>query len=433
MSVEFIIYQILNQTESVVTFFFLCLTLASTLTYRKRQIPVSVSLLIAALFYALLYKPIESPDSFWTYWIIMLVLGSVYAWIFTSDHFIIRLTVCITYLSWITMSKSTISVCFQIYGISVDTYPGYLPFYVLFYLSMMLCFIFMHTHPLNISYRFPLQYWICMIVTPSLPAMTTNLALTGNSGRFAAAGYTPLLFILLSFSSIMAYYLSYIISSTSQKLTESGIINQKLEMQINQMERSSSMVEQIRRDKHEMKNVYFYIQSLLKTGQIEELEAFVDTKLVHRFDGYEEFQTGNKLLDYLLTQKSSEAKEYNISMVANILIPPRISIDDNDLCGLLLNLIDNALDAARQEKTGDIHISIRQTKNYLNIEVKNRTSRNILAENPNLRTTKTDVSAHGFGMKIVDSIVRKYNGMKTVRMEASYFVVNVMLQIGNSK
>lgn len=431
MSGEFIIYQILSQTESVVTFFFLCMTLVFTLTYRKRRIPVLVSLLIATLFFALLYKPIESePDSFWTYWIIMLVLGSIYAWIFTSDHFIIRLTVCITYLSWITMSKSTISICFQLYGISVDTYPGYLLFCILFYLSMLLCFIFTHTHPLNISYRFPLQYWICMIITPSLLAMTTNLALTGNSRGSATAGYTPLLFFLLFFSSLMAYYLSYIISSTNQELAESAIINQKLEMQLNYMERTSAIVEQIRRDKHEMKNVYFYIQSLLKTGQIEELEFFVDTKLVHRFDGYEEYRTGNELLDYLLTQKSSEAKEYNISMMANILIPPRLAIDDNDLCGLLLNLIDNAIDASKQEESGDIHILIRKTKNYLNIEVKNRTSRNILTENPKLKTTKADVSAHGFGMKIVDSIVRKYNGMKTVRMEASYFVVNVMLQIG---
>ena len=69
------------------------------------------------------------------------------------------------------------------------------------------------------------------------------------------------------------------------------------------------MVEQIRRDKHEMKNVYFYIQSLIKSGELDELEKFVDTKLVPRYDRLEEFNTGNQMLDYLLTQKINEARD----------------------------------------------------------------------------------------------------------------------------
>lgn len=126
-------------------------------------------------------------------------------------------------------------------------------------------------------------------------------------------------------------------------------MNQKLELQLNHMERSIGMVEQIRRDKHEMKNVYFYIQSLLKSGQIDELEEFVDEKLVHRFDAYEEFRTGNEILDFLLTQKVSEAREYQIHVMTNVLLPSALSIEENDLCGLLLNLLDNAIDASKRK------------------------------------------------------------------------------------
>ena len=114
--------------------------------------------------------------------------------------------------------------------------------------------------------------------------------------------------------------------------------------------------------------------------------------------------------------------------MTNVLLPSSLSIEENDLCGLLLNLLDNAIDASKKEKDGDIHISIHQVKNYLEIEVKNKCSSDILKNNPLLHTTKSDSRNHGLGLRIIDSIVKKYNGIKNIQMESSYFIVDIMLQ-----
>ena len=106
-------HDLLFWTESIVTFFFLTWTLSETLTWRKDRPVKILSLLIGAAFFALVYKPFETPDGqFWLYWFLMLILGTLYAIVFTADRTIVRFTVCITYLSWITLAKSLISVVF---------------------------------------------------------------------------------------------------------------------------------------------------------------------------------------------------------------------------------------------------------------------------------------------------------------------------------
>lgn len=420
---------LLYWTEAVVTFFFLILTLSRSLTYHHKKISRPISLLISILLFTLIYKPLEPAEGdFWLYWFSMLIFGMIYTFFFTEERMIVKFTVCMTYLSWITMGKSLLSVCFKIFSFDPEGRIEYFLFYLLFCILMLFCSLFIQDHPLHIPDIFPWKYWMCMILTPTLIAITTNFYIMCQDNDSQNNTFTALVFLHLLLASMLSYYLSYIITSTNDTLTESRIMNQKLELQLNHMERSIGMVEQIRRDKHEMKNVYFYIQSLLKSGQIDELEEFVDEKLVHRFDAYEEFRTGNEILDFLLTQKVSEAREYQIHVMTNVLLPSALSIEENDLCGLLLNLLDNAIDASKKEKDGDIHISIRQVKNYLEIEVKNKCSSDIFKTNPLLHTTKPDSRNHGFGLRIIDSIVKKYNGIKNVQMESSYFVVDVMLQ-----
>lgn len=422
-------HDLLFWTESIVTFFFLIWTLSETLTWRKDRPVKILSLLIGAAFFALVYKPFETPDGqFWLYWFLMLILGTLYAIVFTVDRTIVRFTVCITYLSWITLAKSLISVVFEIFSLNPEGSSEYFVFYPLFCIIMLLCSLFVQAHPLHIPNDFPWKYWMCMILTPTLIAITTNFYIQRPARDSQNDVMTAIMFFHLLLASMLSYYLSYIITTTNDTLFESRIMNQKLELQLNHMERSNGMVEQIRRDKHEMKNVYFYIQSLLKSGQTEELEEFVDDKLVHRFDAYEEFHTGNEILDFLLTQKVSEAREEQIHVMTNVLLPSSLSIEENDLCGLLLNLLDNAIDASKKEKDGDIHISIHQVKNYLEIEVKNKCSSDILKNNPLLHTTKSDSRNHGLGLRIIDSIVKKYNGIKNIQMESSYFIVDIMLQ-----
>ena len=115
--------------------------------------------------------------------------------------------------------------------------------------------------------------------------------------------------------------------------------------------------------------------------------------------------------------------------MTNVLLPETLSIQEQDLCALLLNLIDNAIDASKKEEQGDIHISIGIAKKYLSVQIKNKSSEDILVHNPTLKTIKSDSIYHGFGLQIIRQIVQKYNGIFDTSMESGYFCASVMLAL----
>ncbi len=134
------------------------------------------------------------------------------------------------------------------------------------------------------------------------------------------------------------------------------------------------------------------------------------------------------MLDLLLTQKVSEARQQGIHVVTCISLPASIEFSGEDLCGLLMNLLDNAIDASKKETAGDILISLHVIKAYLQIEVRNRVSQGILPGNPNLDTTKANAAQHGIGLKVVRSIVKKHNGMLDFQEKDGYFCVTALLE-----
>lgn len=242
-----------------------------------------------------------------------------------------------------------------------------------------------------------------------------------------------ILLCFIFYSILITYYLTYLMTKTYENMINANNINNhRLQLQIEYTKRSSSMIVKIRKEKHEIKNKYFYIQSLVKSHKYEKLEHYLDTELAYHFNAIEEFQTGNKLIDFLLTQKVSEAHEQKIRVMTNVLLPPDLPIKDDDICALLLNILDNAIDASKHEKQGDIHILIRVVKNYLQIQIKNKSSVDILKVNAKLKTTKKDKGSHGLGLQIIRSIVDKYNGIFKTSMESNYFVVLAMLQLHDS-
>lgn len=94
-----------------------------------------------------------------------------------------------------------------------------------------------------------------------------------------------------------------------------------------------------------------------------------------------------------------------------------------------MNLLDNAIDASKKEEQKDLHITIGIVKQYLSVQIKNRSSVDVLAQNPAMKTHKPDASHHGLGLKIIRSIVRKYNGILQLTMESGYFCASVLLAL----
>ena len=102
--------------------------------------------------------------------------------------------------------------------------------------------------------------------------------------------------------------------------------------------------------------------------------------------------------------------------------------DELDICILLSNLLDNAIEASMLVESPKIELSITNNGNYLCILVRNRIENSVLNENSNLRTTKKDTAAHGFGIYSISQIVEKYDGIKNIYEKNGYFAFDIWLK-----
>ena len=142
-------------------------------------------------------------------------------------------------------------------------------------------------------------------------------------------------------------------------------------------------------------------------------------------------KTGNVMLDAVLNSKLSLIKARNISVNAKAVVPAELSISDVDLCVIIGNLLDNAMEACeKQEETSErfIRVFIGVLKKQLYISVMNSVGGEVHREGKKYISTKTSDS-HGFGLWRVDRIAEKNGGYVNRQNEPGVFATEVMLPL----
>lgn len=124
--------------------------------------------------------------------------------------------------------------------------------------------------------------------------------------------------------------------------------------------------------------------------------------------------TGDETVDYLINSKAAAAAASKIQLQAQVEFPRHTNIRSMDLCAILGNLLDNALEAARQVPFSEqrfIKLTIRRINQMLVIKVENSFSASPVQEKGLLKTTKTESGLHGWGLKSAQTAAEKYDGM----------------------
>ena len=124
--------------------------------------------------------------------------------------------------------------------------------------------------------------------------------------------------------------------------------------------------------------------------------------------------TGDETADYLINSKAAAAEAAGIRFQVQVEFPRRTNIRSVDLCAILGNLLDNAIEAARQvpdPSRRTAALTIRRIHQMLVIKVENSFSSVSVQENGELKTTKTEGGLHGWGLKSAQTAAEKYDGM----------------------
>ena len=183
--------------------------------------------------------------------------------------------------------------------------------------------------------------------------------------------------------------------------------------------------EQMRLLKHDMKNHILVIAGFLEQGKETEAKQYVSDILDKLNKMYTYVNVGNALLNYIINSKLSKAKELGIEIKAQIENLEFSYMDSMDFSALLNNVLDNAIEAAVLAPKKYMEVKILSVKGFDTICVKNTIVASVLENNPDLETTK-DEDGHGYGLKQINGIVEKYDGMIDIDEENGMFVVNIM-------
>lgn len=413
-------------SEGFFTYFFIIATVSCTYSEELTKKQRWLTLFVSTLLFGLIFKPIEIVyNSYYFYVIFTTICSLLYSFLFLRRQFLVS-SAMVAYLMYeVIMTKSALSCILNIVNGNPDskTYQFLLVFFL--FICFFLFSLFFQKHKINSKAKLPLQYWITFFIAPFLIIACSEWFSQNYAKSRSSVALIP--YLSLTFVLLLTYYLSYLLIHNYEELMESYFLKQKFELQTDYLRQSSSIIHQVRKERHELKNNYFYLQSLVKEKKYKELEHFLNQEIEHKFELMEEFHTGNRLVDYILTQKVNEARRAGIHVMTNVLLPESLNIQEQDLCALLLNLLDNAIEASKKEEQGDIHITIGIVKKYLSVQIKNKSSVDVLVHNPSLKTIKSDSVYHGFGLQIIHQIVQKYNGIFDTSMESGYFCVSVMM------
>ncbi len=189
-----------------------------------------------------------------------------------------------------------------------------------------------------------------------------------------------------------------------------------------------NMYRQIRGWRHDYRN---HIQAMKAYAAAEDWEAIrryldlldedlttVDTVI----------KTGNPMTDAILNSKISLAKSKDIQVIADAHIPVKLKSSEIDLCCIIGNLFDNAIEASVklpvEQRVIRVYMDMRNTQLYLSFT--NFTAgKKLKKEGTLFRSTKG--KGHGFGLVRIDAIVERLDGYISRNSEDGAFTTEILL------
>jgi signal transduction histidine kinase len=207
-----------------------------------------------------------------------------------------------------------------------------------------------------------------------------------------------------------------------KRLTHLSLLKEKLaffekhlDIQLSYYKQLSEYNQNIKKYKHDLKNQLQTIYTLLDKRDIQNAKKYAD-ELAISIDGSAATPfCENLVVDALLQNKYSAAKDSNIKMELAVQLGNDTGIDDLHLCSVISNLIDNALEACNNISDPKIlpHITVMcyEKAAFLIIKVTNSKQNEILlSRGKRILSTKQDSLKHGLGLTIVENITHQYSG-----------------------
>ena len=189
-----------------------------------------------------------------------------------------------------------------------------------------------------------------------------------------------------------------------------------------------NMYRQIRGWRHDYRNHIQAMKSHAAAGDMAAIVSYLDALDTDLQTVDAVVKTGNKMTDAILNSKISLAKSKQITVIADANIGVGLKTTQLDLCIIIGNLMDNAIEAClalpEERRVIRIYMEMKNTQLYMSFTNATATGKQ---RKTGGRFLSLKGEGHGFGLSRIDDIVARHNGYISRNSEDGAFTTEILL------
>lgn len=234
--------------------------------------------------------------------------------------------------------------------------------------------------------------------------------------------------LLLLFIIVMVWQ-SFVVKKNNEMKQDEIKYQYMLKAQADYFEGLKKNEEKVRIFRHDVRAHITAIQKHLDEGNVEKLREYlaciqkqVDTDESKKY-------TCNIAVDAVINDQVKAMNKKNIKFQYDGCPKIREDISDYDLCTIFYNILKNAVEGCEKIEDDEKCISVNVLNNgeQLVVKIENDTILKDKTLYEEMFTTKKDIKNHGFGIKSVSAVVKKYNGLYSNKIENGKFIAFIAL------
>ena len=263
--------------------------------------------------------------------------------------------------------------------------------------------------------------YLCVSVTLFLGFTLCEASINETHAGVRAFAFSHLCLCLLLYGGVwlLAKYHATVTHISETKRSDT---RRREERYYNYYITQAQTLEEMRRFRHDYKNLLSGLKVLIDSGEYERASEYL-SGIAARFDGMSKKSVSysdNMLADAVLQSLARRCESAGVTFSGSLSIGKEIPLGDPELCTVLSNLADNAFEAVQKVPEGERFITFTGSRRvkWLTITVENSYDGVLFTDRGSIVTRKEDRVMHGLGLKSICSIVDAVPGA-SVRIEPS--------------
>jgi len=222
-----------------------------------------------------------------------------------------------------------------------------------------------------------------------------------------------------------------LISGLARKDAELKALSLREKYALENMKLTLDTQESTRQERHELRHHMVLMTEMLSDGQFERAQEYIQY-LLEKVDALpSDTYSSNPTINAIAGRYLNDAKAAGINVTCDIRTSDKIVLRDDELCMLLTNMLENALDtclAMPDDSERFIHFKLHSSEEHFTVTCENSTQKTlIINKDGSVTTSKEDTQHHGFGISIMRQITEKRSGQFSMSCSDGCFTVTATI------